>query len=62
LLILLRAWTDPVKVSAILVVDDDPSVRFVVRLVLEREGHEVREAAHGEAAQKLMRPDSLPTW
>jgi CheY-like chemotaxis protein len=60
LLILLRAWTDPAKVSAILVVDDDPSVRFVVRLVLEREGHEVREAAHGEAALKLMRPDSLP--
>jgi CheY-like chemotaxis protein len=47
-------------VSAILVVDDDPSVRFVVRLVLERDGHDVREAAHGEAALNLMRPDSLP--
>lgn len=46
--------------SAILVVDDDPSVRFVVRLVLERDGHDVREAAHGEAALNLMRPDSLP--
>jgi CheY-like chemotaxis protein len=47
-------------VSAILVVDDDPSVRFVVRLVLERDGHDIREAAHGEAALNLMRPDSLP--
>jgi len=47
-------------VSAILIVDDDPSLRFVVRLVLERDGHDVREAAHGQAALNLMRPDSLP--
>jgi CheY-like chemotaxis protein len=48
------------KVSSILVVDDDPSQRFVVKLVLERDGHDVREAAHGEAALDLMGPDTLP--
>jgi CheY-like chemotaxis protein len=44
----------------ILIVDDDPSTRFVLRLILEREGYEVLEAAHGEAALEMMGPDSLP--
>ena len=60
MLILLRARAHPQHVSAILVVDDDPSLRLVVRLVLERDGHEVREAEHGKAALDLMLPGSLP--
>lgn len=34
----------------ILVVDDDPSVRFLLRLIFESAGYEVTEAQHGVAA------------
>ena len=34
----------------ILIVEDDPSIRFMLRLILERAGHEVLEAQHGAAA------------
>lgn len=37
-------------VSTVLVVDDDRDTRIVMRLVLEKAGHAVVEAAHGEAA------------
>lgn len=46
--------------SRILIVDDDPSTRFVLRLILEKEGYEVIEAAHGEAALDVVRSDPLP--
>ena len=36
--------------TRILIVDDDPSVRFMLRLMLERAGHDVLEAQHGAAA------------
>jgi CheY-like chemotaxis protein len=36
--------------STILIVDDDPSIRFMVRLIVERAGHELVEAQHGAAA------------
>jgi CheY-like chemotaxis protein len=47
-------------VSTILVVDDDPDARRLFRLVLEQAGHEVVEAANGEAALDLINPDPLP--
>ena len=34
----------------ILVVDDDPSMRFLFRLIFESSGYEVSEAQHGVAA------------
>jgi len=46
--------------STILIVDDDPSTRFVLRLILEREGYDVVEAGNGAAALDLIRPDPLP--
>ena len=46
--------------SRILVVDDDPSTRFVLRLILEKEGYEIIEAPHGEAALDVIRSDPLP--
>ena len=46
--------------STILVVDDDPDTRRLFRLVLEHGGHEVVEAANGEAALDLISPDPLP--
>ena len=46
--------------TRILIVEDDPSIRFVLRLILEREGHEIVEAAHGEAALEMIRSDPLP--
>lgn len=39
---------------AILVVDDEPQVRKVVRSVLEADGYQVTEAADGDAALKLL--------
>jgi CheY-like chemotaxis protein len=44
----------------ILIVDDDPSTRFVARLILERENFEIIEAAHGEAALEVAGLDPLP--
>ena len=49
-----------IRVSMILVVDDDPGVRFMLRLILESAGHEVVEAAHGAAALNLISPRRLP--
>jgi CheY-like chemotaxis protein len=43
-------------VSVVLVVDDDPNTRFVVRMILETAGHEVVEAEHGEAALARIGP------
>jgi CheY-like chemotaxis protein len=36
--------------STVLVVDDDSSIRMVLRMILEKDGYEVVEAEHGEAA------------
>lgn len=44
----------------VLVVEDDASLRVVIRMVLERGGYEVDEAAHGRAALESVaasRPD-----
>ena len=46
--------------SKILIVDDDPSTRFVLRLILEREGYAVVEAGNGQAALDMIAPDPLP--
>lgn len=35
-------------------VDDDPTLRLVIRMVLERGGYEIDEAPHGKAALELM--------
>ena len=45
--------------GCVLVVDDDPIIRATVRLALEDEGCEVREAAHGEEALAFLR-EELP--
>jgi CheY-like chemotaxis protein len=44
----------------VLVVDDDPSLRDVLRLVLENEGHTVLEARHGKAALEALGRHALP--
>ena len=46
--------------STVLIVDDDPSTRLVMRMILERDGHEIVEAGHGEKALELIQPDRLP--
>jgi CheY-like chemotaxis protein len=43
----------------ILVVDDDPDVRFLLRLLFEGVGYEVSEAQHGVAALIRVK-DALP--
>ncbi len=39
----------------ILIIDDDEDVRFLLRDILEREGHEVRDASNGKKGLKLQR-------
>jgi CheY-like chemotaxis protein len=51
-------------VARILVVDDEPDLRFILRRVFEREGHEVIEAGDGAAALRSIRhapPDLIVT-
>ena len=50
--------------ARILVVDDEPDLRFILRRFFERAGHEVVEAGHGQAALDLVvvsRPDLVVT-
>jgi DNA-binding response OmpR family regulator len=58
-----RSWADSTIVAAmgsrILVADDEPHIRAVVRAYLEREGYEVVEAEDGETALELGRSDGL---
>ena len=58
-----RPWADSTIVatmgSRILVADDEPHIREVVRAYLEREGYEVVEAADGETALDLARNSDL---
>ena len=44
----------PANMSTILVVDDQPELRLLYQRVLEREGHRVALAAHGNDAIQLM--------
>lgn len=37
-------------ICTVLVVDDEPDMRYLLRITLEYAGYEVVEAAHGEAA------------
>jgi len=46
------------------VVDDEPDLRYILRRIFERAGHEVDDAGHGEAALQAVRrapPDLVVT-
>lgn len=45
------------ELAKILVVEDDPSLRVVIRMVLEQAGHEMSEAPHGRAALDQLNGD-----
>ena len=50
--------------SKILVVDDEPDQRFLLRMILQRAGHEVTEATDGAAALRAVHespPDLVVT-
>ena len=50
--------------STILVVDDEPDQRFLLRRIFERAGHEVSDASNGAAALQAVRasaPDLVVT-
>jgi CheY-like chemotaxis protein len=52
------------RVARILIVDDEPDVRFMMRLILEGAGHQVTEARHGATGLKSVRarqPDLVTT-
>ena len=42
-------------VSRILVVDDEPDLRFILRRIFEKAGHEVADAGHGAQALEFVR-------
>jgi CheY-like chemotaxis protein len=52
-------------VARILVVDDESSIRFLLRLAFEMEGHQVEEAPNGlvaiQAVESGRRPDLITT-
>jgi CheY-like chemotaxis protein len=51
-------------VSTVLIVDDESSVRFLLKMIFENAGYEVIEAHHGAAALERMtdvRPDLIVT-
>jgi CheY-like chemotaxis protein len=47
-------------VIKILIVDDDPSIRFLLRVILEGEGYSVQEAGNGQAALNAITSEALP--
>jgi CheY-like chemotaxis protein len=52
------------RVARILIVDDEPDIRFMMRLIFEGAGHHVSEARHGASALKSVRerhPDLVTT-
>lgn len=46
--------------ATILVVDDEPHVRELIKDTLELEDHDVQEAVDGPSAQEILRGDELP--
>lgn len=44
----------------ILIVDEDPSIRFLLRAILEGEGYSVLEAGNGQAALNAITSEALP--
>jgi CheY-like chemotaxis protein len=44
-------------VARILVIDDEPQLRVIVRMMLEKAGHQVTEAGDGEEGLKLLEKD-----
>ncbi len=46
--------------SSVLVVDDEPDVRLVTRVILEAAGYDVWEAESGEAALDVLGGEHLP--
>jgi CheY-like chemotaxis protein len=60
----IAAATEDLPMSKILIIDDDPDVRQVMRRVLERRGHSVQEAEDGAIGIALVeaeRPDVVVT-
>jgi DNA-binding NtrC family response regulator len=53
-----NATPEKSTMSNILIVDDDDSVRLTLRVVLERNGHQVAEAVDGNAGMKALRGGS----
>jgi len=59
----MTGWQDRLigsRVHKILVVEDDPSLRAMLRAIFEQAGYEVAEAGHGKAALELLRGPGLP--
>lgn len=47
------------RVATVLVVDDEPDLRFLLRKLLERSGHAVLEAPNGRAALDVLADEGV---
>jgi CheY-like chemotaxis protein len=59
-----RRGVEELPLCRILVVDDEPDLRFILRRIFERAGHEVADAGHGADALACLResrPDLVVT-
>jgi CheY-like chemotaxis protein len=57
-------WQGDGAIARILIVDDEPDVRYLMRLIFESAGYQVTEARHGVAALKSVKarqPDLVTT-
>lgn len=55
-----RRRLEGTEVGSVLIVDDEPDVRLVARVILEAAGYDVDEAASGEAALDALGDGALP--
>jgi CheY-like chemotaxis protein len=46
--------------AKILLVDDEPDIRFLTKRMLEKEGHSVTEAENGEMALRMLQKEDKP--
>ena len=53
------ARAEPVARARILIVDDEPSMREMLRIVLRRDGYEVTVAANGTEAIDILKRDRM---
>lgn len=50
-------WGIGMKKEQILIIEDDPDIRECVRILLESENYQVREAENGQAGLEMMSPE-----
>jgi CheY-like chemotaxis protein len=50
---------EELEVKRVLIIDDDPQIRAVIRRKLNRAGYTIEEAAHGKEALRLIQAKNI---